>query len=294
VLDRIDTVQGLSPGAPQQPESELWIKPFGNRLSQDSRDDLPGYDISGGGLVLGFDRGVSTTTTLGGMLAYASNQITGADDAATDSLTLNSVQFGLYGTTWLDRATELNGQIDGAATTNSGLRGIDFLPSFATSDYDSRTAHIGIGLRRIIPTTADRQMIPSLRIDYARVDTESYTESGAGSLDLTVGAQTYEELRLTAGIRGDVRLTDGLRLSVDGAAGYNVLDTQTQITATYAGGGDSFVSTGEDVSPWLFSLGIGVVSLTQGGTDVALRYDLQASPTGYLSQTASIRFTLTF
>ena len=137
-------------------------------------------------------------------------------------------------------------------------------------------------------------MIPSLRIDYARVDTDAYTESGAGSLDLTVGAQSYEELRLTAGIRGDVRMTDRLRLSVDGAAGYNVLDTQTQITATYEGGGDSFVSAGEDVSPWLFSLGIGIISITQGGTDVALRYDLQASPTGYLSQTASVRFTLTF
>ena len=89
-------------------------------------------------------------------------------------------------------------------------------------------------------------------------------------------------------------MTDRLQLSVDGAAGYNVLDTQTQITATYEGGGDSFVSAGEDVSPWLFSLGIGIISITQGGTDVALRYDLQASPTGYLSQTASLRFTLTF
>lgn len=294
VLDRIDTVQGLSTGDPLQPEAELWIKPFGNRLSQDSRDDLPGYDISGGGLILGFDRRVSTTTTLGGMLAYASNQITGKDDAATDALTLNSVQFGIYGTTWLDPSTELNGQIDGAVTGNSGLRTIDFLPASATSDYDSRTGHIGIGLRRIIPATPDRLMIPSLRIDYARVDTDAYTESGAGSLDLTVGAQSYEELRLTAGIRGDVRMTDRLRLSVDGAAGYNVLDTQTQITATYEGGGDSFVSAGEDVSPWLFSLGIGIISITQGGTDVALRYDLQASPTGYLSQTASVRFTLTF
>ena len=230
---------------------------------------------------------------LGGLLAYASNQITGAGDAATDALTLNSRQLGLYGTTWLDPSTELNGQIDGAVTRNSGLRGIDFLPAAATSDYDSRMGHIGIGLRRIVTESPGRQMIPSLRIDYARVDTGAYTESGAGSLDLTVGAQSYEELRLSAGMRGDVRMTDSLRLSVDGAAGYNLLDTGTQITATYAGGGDSFVSTGQDISPWLFSFGIGVASILQGGTDVALRYDLQTSTTGYLSQTASVRFTLT-
>jgi hypothetical protein len=37
-----------------------------------------------------------------------------------------------------------------------------------------------------------------------------------------------------------------------------------------------------------------LVSATEGGTDLALRYDLQASPTGFLSQTASIRLTLTF
>jgi outer membrane autotransporter protein len=232
--------------------------------------------------------------TLGGMLAYASNQITGAGDATSDALTLNSLQFGLYGTTWLDPSTELNGQIDGALTRNSGLRGIDVLPVAATSDYDSRTGHIGIGLRRILPAGPGTQLIPSLRLDYARVDTDAYTESGAGPLDLTVGAQTYEELRLSAGLRGDVPMTDSLRLSVGGAAGYNVLDTGTQITATYAGGGDSFVSTGEDVSPWLFSFGIGLASVTEGGMDLALRYDLQASPTGFLSQTASIRLTLTF
>ena len=294
VLDRIDAVQGLAAGAPPQPESGLWITPFGNRLRQDSRDGLPGHDISGCGLILGFDRRISTTTVLGGLLAYASNQITGAGDAATDALTLNGRQLGLYGTTWLDPSTELNGQIDGAVTRNSGLRGIDFLPAAATSDYDSRMGHIGIGLRRILTESPGRQMIPSLRIDYARVDTGAYTESGAGSLDLTVGAQSYEELRLSAGMRGDVRMTDSLRLSVDGAAGYNLLDTGTQIIAIYAGGGDSFVSTGQDISPWLFSFGIGVASILQGGTDVALRYDLQTSPTGYLSQTASVRFTLTF
>jgi outer membrane autotransporter protein len=263
-------------------------------MSQDASGDLPGYDISGGGLILGFDRPMSTTTTLGGMLAYASNQITGAGDATSDALTLNSLQFGLYGTTWLDPSTELNGQIDGALTRNSGLRGIDVLPVAATSDYDSRTGHIGIGLRRILLAGPGTQLIPSLRLDYARVDTDAYTESGAGPLDLTVGAQTYEELRLSAGMRGDVPMTDSLRLSVGGAAGYNVLDTGTQITATYTGGGDSFVSTGEDVSPWLFSFGIGLASVTEGGMDLALRYDLQASPTGFLSQTASIRLTLTF
>ncbi len=294
VLDRIDSVQGLATDPAFQDGQDLWIKPFGNRLRQDSLDDIPGYDISGGGLALGFDHRMSTTTTLGGVFAYASNQVTGQSSAANDRLTLNSYQLGLYGTTWVAPGVELNGQIDGAFTRNSGLRSIDFQSTAAASDYDSQTGHVGIGLRQIIAATAKTTVIPSLRADYARVNTDAYTETGAGTLNLSVDQQSYEELLISAGLRGDFLVAEGLQLSITAGAGYNALNNQTQITTAFQGGGDSFVTYGEDVSPWLFSLGFGLVSLEKNGLELALRYDLQASPSGYQSQTASIRLAQTF
>jgi outer membrane autotransporter protein len=294
VLERIDAVQGLAADAEFETGQDLWIKPFGNWLSQGGLDDIPGYDISGGGLVLGFDQLLSPTTTIGGVLAYASNQIIGQDSASSDVLNLNNYQFGLYGTTRLALNLELNGQIGAAVTRNSGLRSIDFQSVAAASDYDSRTGHIGIGLRQIIAATATTTVIPSLRVDYAQVNTDAYTETGAGTLNLNVDQQRYEELLFSAGLRGDFQVSNGLELSLTAAAGYNALNNQTQITAAYEGGGASFVTYGEDVSPWLFSLGIGLFRVERDGLDIALRYDLQASPTGYMGQTASLRLTHTF
>ena len=57
--------------------------------------------------------------------------------------------------------------------------------------------------------------------------------------------------------------------------------------AAYAGGGDSFVTSGLKLSPWLYSTGVGVAG-TRDNLELGVRYGLQASPSGFLNQTGSL------
>ncbi len=99
---------------------------------------------------------------------------------------------------------------------------------------------------------------------------------------------------LTARLKGDYKLSDSLKLTANAGVGYNTLNNQTQITASFAGGGNSFVTYGVDVSSWLYSAGLGLVSHEKNGVELGVRYDLQASPTGFLNQMASVRFRMSF
>jgi hypothetical protein len=167
------------------------------------------------------------------------------------------------------------------------VRSISFTNSTASADYNSFTTHAGLGVRQSIPIQRGMALVPSLRADFAQVRADSYGESGAGPLSLNVDGQTYRELMLTAGLKCAYRMSEGIDLTTDAAIGYNTLNSQAQITAAYAGGGDGFATYGLAVSPWLYSAGVGLIG-TRGNLDLNLRYGLQASPTGFLSQTGSL------
>ncbi|MEH2612663.1 hypothetical protein [Bradyrhizobium sp. AZCC 1693] len=74
------------------------------------------------------------------------------------------------------------------------------------------------------------------------------------------------------------------------AAGYNLLNNRLQISAAFAAGSDSFVTTAFSQSPWLYSASIGLASQRTEKLDLSVRYGVQASPSGSLNQTGS--FTL--
>ena len=61
-----------------------------------------------------------------------------------------------------------------------------------------------------------------------------------------------------------------------------------QITAAYTGGGGSFVTSGLDVSPWLYTAGVGLFGMRTESLDLSLNYDLEASPSGFLNQMGSL------
>jgi outer membrane autotransporter protein len=131
-------------------------------------------------------------------------------------------------------------------------------------------------------------VLPSLRLDYAQVRADAYSESGAGALNLNVNAQTYRELMVTAGVKGALEIARQLHLTADAGVGYNTLNDGLQITAAYAGGGDSFVTSGLKLSPWLYSLGAGLAGNRNDNLDLSVRYGLQVSPTGFLNQAGSL------
>ncbi len=286
VIGRLDDVRGASPEA----ERNIWLKPLGGAARQNSLDGVPGYRAIGGGLAAGIDQTVAPGVALGGLLAYSHHAFSGGDDAVPNTFRVSSYQLGLYGAYAVTPAIEVNAQFDTGLNRNSETRSISFMNSTASADYNSYTTHAGLGVRTLLRIQPGMALVPSLRVDFAQVRADSYGESGAGPLSLNVDGQIYRELLVTAGLKGAYRIADiaeRVHLTTDAGIGYNALNNQVQITAAYAGGGDSFATYGLAGSPWLYSAGVGLAG-TKDNLDLGLRYGLQASPTGFLNQTGSL------
>ncbi|QHO78761.1 autotransporter outer membrane beta-barrel domain-containing protein [Bradyrhizobium sp. CCBAU 051011] len=286
VTGRLDEVYGLRTGGTAA-DRNVWLKPLGGIATQGGNDGAPGYRANGGGLVAGVDTPVSSRAVLGGLFSYTHQNIVGSDPTVPNRLGLDSYQLGLYGAYALRPDTEIDFLLDGGINQNRVNRSLSFVGSTAVADYLSYTGHAGVAVKQLIPVHEGFSILPSLRLDYAEVRADSYSESGAGGLNLNVSSQLYRELMLSAGVKGAYRIADHTWLTADGAAGYNLLNNRLQISAAFAAGGDSFVTTAFSQSPWLYSAGIGLASQRTENLDISLRYGVQTSPSGFLNQTGS-------
>ncbi len=287
VESRLEGVRGSGLSGDLGPERNAWLKPFGGLVRQSGLDGVPGYSASGGGIAAGIDQAVSPSLLLGGVFATSRNAISGTDDAVPNRLDVDSYQGGIYGAYAMGGGFVTNFQFDGALNRNAESRTIGFMNSAASASYNGSTVHAGVTVKKAVPMGEGVTLVPSVGVDAARVHARAYSESGAGALSLNVEEQTYRELRFTAGLGATMRLADRVHLTARAAAGYNTLQDRAQITASYAGGGGSFVTDGLDVSPWLYSFGVGVVGARSDTMELGLHYDLATSSTGLLNQFAS-------
>jgi hypothetical protein len=288
--DRLDILSGQSAGAKR--DRHYWLRPLGGAGSQNALNGVPGYRMSGGGFAAGMDA-TGSRFIVGGLVAYASTSVAASTDwtsanMASGSVDMNSYVLGLYGAYALTPSLQLTGQVNTGHIENDTSRAIGFMGSTARAGYQSFATQMSAGLRQSFAFTPALSVVPALRLDYLRVGSDSYHETGAGALDLNVQGQAYRELFLTAELRAHYKLTEHVTLTTRGSIGHNTLDTATQITAAFAGGGTFFTTTGLDVSPWLFNSGASLVSTATETLTLGVHYDMQASPSGYLNQMGSV------
>ncbi len=294
VQARQNAVAGLSAGEDFIASRDVWMKAFGGWANQNDVNNVSGYKINTGGLAIGGDYALSPKSNIGGVLAYANSNVNGNSSAAPSSVSVNSYQLGAYGDTALREDINWNYQADFGINQNTGSRGIAFMGTTANSSYNSYSGHVGTGVQKLYPLTQETRFIPSLRVDYLTVQSQGYTETNAGALNLNVNSQTYQELLVSANLRLDHDLTDKMKVTGNVGAGYNTLNNQVQITSTYSGGGAAFATNGLQVSPWLYNAGVGIIGQIQKGYELAVRYDVQATTSGYLNQMASARLKILF
>ncbi len=294
IADRLDgTPKGASASA-RFAGFDAWLRPLGGGLAQSGRDGTPGYSASTGGVAVGLERSVSAGLSLGSTFAYSRSNASGTTIDAPGSLWIDSYVVGLYGSLALTPTIGLDMQLAGGINDNSATRSISFMGSTASADYQGYTVEAGLRLKQSIALSPSLVVTPALTATYLHVADDAYSETGAEGLNLQVAYQAYDEMPLGAEI--GMRYGIAPEIAITGHAGvtYNPLDTATAVTARYDGGGDPFVTEGADLSRVLVSAGLGLVGEPRPGTSLGLYYDMQASPTGLLSQAGSLALQLSF
>lgn len=286
---RLEGNSGISSGDDFFGDRHVWLKPFGSHADQDDRNGVSGYDADTYGLAFGVDGTITPATRLGAAFAYAKSDIDSHSTVAPQNADVSVYQLIGYGSHSLDDRTEINLQADIGRNTNKGKRQIAFTSSTASSNYDSYTGHVGVGLGRIFPLSSQTTITPSIRADYTWIKDKAYTENGAGLLNLHVDSRTTEAFVLSANGKIAHQLNDQATLTANLGVGYDTMSERSAITSAFAGApGAAFVTRGIDPSPWIGQGGLGVVYKTKSGLELAGRYDVEYRES-FLNQTASIK-----
>ena len=286
---RQESNSGLSSGDAPLTENNLWLKTFGSWADQDDRSGVSGFDADSKGLAIGADAAVSEQTRLGVAFAYAKTNVDSDSRIAPQDAQIDTFQVIGYGSYALAADTELNVQVDAGQNRNQGKRHMPFADATAKADYDSYSAHAGVGLGHTLRFGQDLAFVPSVRADYTWIGDQAYKEKGAGALNLDVDSRDVEELIFSADGKLNYSLGANTVLSANLGVGYDVINEQTAITSTYAGAaGAAFTTRGLDPSPWLARAGLGLSHTLSNGTELSLRYDAE-SRSDFLNQGASLK-----
>lgn len=293
VQTRHEVHRGLSSGDEFLGNRKFWLKPFGSRAQQNDVKAVAGYKSNTGGFALGFDGEISRSHRLGLGFAYGSTSVNGNSQVARQNARVDTYQAIVYGSYSLDEATEVNYQLDGGANRTQGTRQIAFANRTANATYNSATAHVGVGIGRVMPLSADTTFTPSLHADYTWMRDMAYTESGAGALNLNVRQRDVGEFILGGDGKLATKVSDSTTLTANFGAGYDAMSKRSSILASFVGGGAAFNTTGFTPSKWLYRAGAGMVVAQASGAEITARYDIEHRD-GFDNQTVSAKFRWAF
>lgn len=207
---RINSIQtadsgssGIAAGAGDAQAHGAWVTPFFGDIRQKQRGTSPGYGAKYFGSILGFDTLLKDDSTLGFALTLIKNIVKHKDSNKGDKTVIQTSVLSLYG---LKNLTD-NWFIQGVASIGSSkINGKELRFTFpntvtASADYNSisYTTEIIGGYSHFL---ADNTIItPLIGIEYTRLNKIDYTETGAGSQNLTINRKVFNKAELIAGAK---------------------------------------------------------------------------------------------
>ena len=278
-----------------------WLRPFGSTADQDNRKDadggpIDGFDAITTGIAAGIDGMVSERTRLGVSFTYSNTDVDG-DGIQDDKTEIDAYQFTLYGDYSTDKFY-IEGMLGYAFNDVETSRKINFgglnLVARGSYDADQYTARIGGG----IPLTKGRSVFtPHAAFQYSHLDNETFTETGAGVLNLVVDPEDLEMAIAILGLKYqssyDVKngvLTPQIRTSVS----YDLASDEADSVSRFTNSTTTFTTRGADIAEFGGNVGTGLTFTTVDGRwDLSADYDADIKA-DYLGHTGRLEARYNF
>lgn len=165
--------------------SAMWGQVLGGGAIRGSDSQTDGYKSRDVGLAVGLDHMFDESLMGGVALSWIRGWSQGSDSSSGSTTTLDSYQTTLYGTYRQGQAF-VDGQMGFGYNNFSQSRDISFLNSTASADYDGQQYLAKATLGYDVPVDDGVVVTPLAGLTWLRAVSDSYTETGAGSANLTV------------------------------------------------------------------------------------------------------------
>jgi len=254
--------------------ANVWIKPFVTHDIQNQVGTASGYSAYGSGLVVGVDKLLSSSMLYGVALSFGTSHITGTlsqSDTASRAITLYFSKY--FGSSFLEgyltkSFNQINQQriiwLDDASREASSSYGSGYMGAKMVYGHKFGSKHF--------------EFTPFGSLFGGVLSTDTYTETGAGMVDLEVSNRDVFELSAKVGSDIGYRfyLQDGFSVMPNISLGYKkVLKQQAmQSTASFEGSSDTFHAYGIELDDYAFEAQGGIHMMTP---DKLLEYRLDAS-----------------
>jgi len=291
---RLADMQGMASGDSFFGSGKLWIKPFGSVARQHDRSGASGFDANTYGLMVGVDKDVSDDASLA--MAFAWGRSFVDSNNGFNSADVNAFQLAVTGSFNLAADTFVKISANGGINRNDGRRTVTFggLSRLASSSYNSWTAHGGVEAGHRFAVHDKVSLTPSLRVDYAVIRDNSYSETGAGALNLNVASHTTDELLLGGDVKFAYMISDTATFNASAGAAYDALQEQASSTSLFAGGsGAAFATRGINPPRWLGRGDANLTFRTASNMDVVVAYNVEGRR-DFLNHTGSVKLAWAF
>lgn len=276
----------------------LWGQVFFNKAQHNGDGDLAGFDNEGSGVVFGLENRNYESDFMNGIaISVAKGDVNSNNSISNASTSIDSLGAVLYGMQDFG-SFYVHGSLGYFLNKNSSSRDIIIgsINRTATSNYDSNllAANVGIGFPLNLYNIS---VIPKMALNYSSLNIDSYTETGASNLNLTVNPEKFNNISSEFGfdVLKKIYLKDGL-LVPKFSAKY-VLNSGDEFATTnsfFQGGGDSFKTVALVFDKNYVTLNGGLTYISDNRlSEFSLNYDL-AKSSNYKEQRGSFKAQFKF
>lgn len=279
--------------------SNWWGKGFDNWGRQSDVDNMNGYQTQAMGLMLGYDKPLSDQTRIGFGGGYANTIIDGHNSSGNTEIDSYQVTGYLSHTPgpWF-----VLGALTAGVDKYNGSRAIVYsgVNRSASADYTGQqyTALVSAG-KHFFFNQATITPLVSLQASHIRVG--SYSESGAGDLNLRVNSQDYDFVQSGLGVKAERVIQSGnatFSPEVHAKWLHDFSSTTMQQNAAFTGSSATFTTQGVTQDRELFNVGAGLSFLScncgENSWSVKGLYDYKWNESSYSSHQLSIIASIKF
>lgn len=268
---------GVSAGSPARGPWNAWSSGVGVTGKVDGNANSSTLYYSGGGGAVGIDRQFGSDLIAGLAAGYANTNV--STQGVSSSGTVNSYQGALYGS-WNPNALYVQGLAGYAYNQNTMIRTINFpgVTSTANGDTYSNQFLGAIETGYALPIVEKTTLTPFAGLQGTTANQASFTETGAGTLNLSVDSQTTNSVRSILGFQVDYDAVFGFAPPVSFLAragwAHEYASTARPMTASFAGApGAGFTVDGAQIARDSAVVALGATAKLTDALSFLLRYD---------------------
>lgn len=286
--------RGMNSGDMVLGDKNLWVKPFGSYSKQSNKDGLNGFSAHSKGVGVGLDGEYENNQRIG--LAIFYTQADADANGVSQNTELDILNLIVYGNfPIIDDSTNLFYQFGMGIQKTDSTRTITASALTAKADFDAKTLFANIKLARDMALSNSLTLSNQLFGTYVYYKNPSYSESGAGGLNLNV--QGFNTTSLVFGVEESLKyaMTGGRNLILNVALGYDFGDTNQNVLASYHGAsGTTFTTSGIDNGPWSYKTGAEIAQELQDNLSVSVAYDLDGKGSDFKNHSVSAKVNWKF